>query len=311
VTTRRQLEHPEVASILSRARLARLGVEASAGPHVSPVAFAVAEGRVWLVSSRRSFKVGALRRRPAVALLVQDGRRSVVLAGRAAVISPWGRDDLTALGANFGPVGRALGVYAWRHRDTLAGFGMDILGCATAALPHDRVLIAVTPTRGLVLHGDTVAVRWGRWRGRGQPHRARSASARQRLMDTLPIDQLPSPSQAVLQAPENLALGLSVAGGPVVLPARMIGDLGEVEISADVLRVIGAPARTAAALTADHAETRPSRVAGVMLRGTAERLRSGQGCTVVQLDIDRVSWWAGFDTGTIRIRPATSAAAAA
>jgi len=265
---------------------------------VTPTAYAVAGGRVWLVSSRNTVKVRAMRRDPRVSVLVRDGERSVVLSGTAEVLSPWGLTDAMRLARNaWWP--RALAGYGLRNAALLGGYLVDAASCTAGSLPHDRVLVGITPQRAMLIEGDEVVHVVGRW-----PSARRSSSPPRRAGNgrrVLSLDGVPQRAAATVSARHDAALGWSTPSGPVVLPANSLEGDATVLVPAQALRVSGAADGDAACLSFDGGlALRPTRLAGAMLRGRGTILSRRGALATVALDVERVSWWSGFRTGTVQ-----------
>jgi len=302
------LDRPEIAGVLEDPRLLHLAVETARGPHVTPTAYAVAGGRLWLVSSRNTVKVRTLRRHPRVSVLVRDGERSVVLSGTAEVLSPWGPGDAMRLARNpWWP--RALAGYGLRNAALLGGYLVDAAGCTAGSLPHDRVLVGITPQRAMLIEDDQVVRVVGRWPS------ARRASSPQRRAGSVhravSLDGVPQRAAATVSASGGAALGWSTPSGPVVLPANSLEGGATVLVPAQALRVAGAADGDAACLSFDGGlALRPTRLAGAMLRGRESILSRRGALATVALDVERVSWWSGFRTGTVQIAARAARAAA-
>jgi hypothetical protein len=293
-----------VAPIVERAELAALAVETGRGPHLTPSAFSVADGRIWLVAARSTVKVRAIRRRPAVSVLIRAGERSVVVTGEATVLSPWGAGDAVALAADSWHAADAMLRYAVRNRRLLAGYTRDLLGCQGGALPFDRVVIVVRPRRGLVLHGGRIADRWGRW------SRQAAGVARAVADHGLDLDGVPARAATAWTRGAAPALAWSLDAGPLALPARRRSGQALVEVPALALDLAGAPPESRAAVAMAGADLRPSRVSGVMARGRGRVVRRRGGAATVGIHAERVTWWSGLATGTVDM-PAQSRRSAA
>jgi hypothetical protein len=293
------LHRPDVAPILHEARLAQVAVAARSGPHVTPAAFAPADGRLWLVMSRTTLKVRAIRRRHSVSVLVRGHARSAVLAGRADIISPWGREDVAGLITNYIPSMLALGTYTARNAQTLAGYMLDLLGAPTEAMPHDRVLVSIRPERGMVIEGASVVDAWGRWGRIERRLRPTGAGATSQLAAMTPA--LPPPAAAALRSGGDVTLGWMCPTGPLALPAKALRPASKVRVIAEAFEVTGAPATSPACITFDQ-ETgfRPSTFAGAILRGHGSVVERRSGWATAALQADRISWWQGFRAGTVR-----------
>jgi hypothetical protein len=294
------LQRPDVAEILHHARIAEMVVETRTGPHVTPAAFGFAAGRLWLVISRNTVKVRAIRKRPVAALLIQAKGRSLVVAGRTEVLSPWGFDDVGNMITNYVPSLIAAASYTERNRELLSGTFFDMLGRPGQTNPVDRVVVAVRAQRGLVMDGYDVIETWGRWSSLSRlPRRAKP----RRVRPVTPLLARVPRAAAAASDGGSPTLGWMTASGPVALPASPLQPGNRVEVSADAVRVVGAPARSAACLTFDRTKgSRPSRFAGVILRGDGVVVAVRSKALTAQLDVDRISWWSGFRTGTVARR---------
>jgi hypothetical protein len=300
------LDRPEIAEMLENPRLLHIAVETGRGPHVTPTAYAVAGGRIWLVSSRNTVKVRAMRRDPRVSVLVRDGERSLAVSGTAEVLSPWGPGDALRLARNaWWP--RALAGYGLRNAALLGGYLIDTAGCAAGSLPYDRVLIGITPSRAMLIEVDAVLRAFGRW---PSPRRASSPQRRAgSLQHVVSLEGVPQRAAATVSASGHAALGWSTPSGPVVLAARVLDGNASVLVSAQALRVAGAADGEAACLTFDGGlALRPTRLAGAMLRGRGFILSRRGALAQVALDVERVSWWSGFRTGTVLTEARTTRA---
>jgi hypothetical protein len=229
---------------------------------VTPQAFALAHGHIWLIAARDSVKVRALQRRPRIGLLFREGSDSLAVAGTAEVLSPWAAADALRL-ASLGPLlSCAAGDFATRNARLIAGYAADI-GRRRATLPVDRVLIRVAPGKTWRL-GD---------------------EGGDRLSIEVADDALAGDGTPVL--------GLATPDGPVVLPAVLDG-LG-VSVSAAALRAVGASLPAAACVSVDRSTGgRPSRFAGLLLRGELVERAPGKGVLVVE----RTTAWKGFEAHT-------------
>lgn len=292
------LDRPDVASLLNTTPYADVAVATRRGPHATPAAFAAAGGRLWVVSSRRTVRVRAIRRTGLAAALVRSGDRSVVVSGRAAVLSPWPPSEAIALAAGALPAAQAATLYTLRNlRIVLAGFAADLVTGAGDPTVYDRVLLAIDADRGLLVEGTEVLDTWGRWRRTARPAPARPADAVPPLDDLLA--GVPPVPAAALERRDTAALGWLGPTGPVILPALGGVEDGRVQVAAGALDVVSADNRSEACITVhDSDTTRPSGYRGVVLRGEGRVTRRGGSRATVSVRADRVSWWSGFRAGT-------------
>jgi len=293
------LHRADVARVLCDARIAQVAVETSNGPHVTPTAYGVADGRVWIVMARGTLKVRAIRRRPGVSLLMRAGRKSVVMTGEAEVISTWGRGDVARLLTNYLPSLFAVAAYTLRNSELLTGYLLDIPGAPGQTMPYDRVLVTVRAKRGMLIEGQRVVRSWGRWRGRAWAARA-SRPRGQGGLDFL-LGRVPRVAATAFKNRGETALGSLSPNGPVVLPASALDGNSRVRVPLQALKLAGVPQTGKAALTADRSNSiRPSQFAGVVLRGEGTVVGHHNGWATVQLRADRASWWSGFKSGTVQ-----------
>lgn len=295
------LDRPEVAALLAATPYADVAVSTRRGPHITPAAFAAAHGRLWVVSSRRTVRVRAIRRTGLACALVRDGDRSVVVSGRAAVLSPWPPTEALALAAGALPATEAAVRYTLRNlRIVLAGFAADLLTGAGDPTVYDRVLVAVEADRGMLVEGTEVLDTWGRWRRTQRPHRAMPKRARaQPDLDDLLAGVPPQPA-AALRRRDTAALGWIGPTGPVALPALGgVEDGGAVQVATRALEIASANGRSPACITVHDSDSpRPSEFRGVVLRGEGTVSRRGAARATVRVAAERVSWWSGFRAGT-------------
>jgi hypothetical protein len=296
------LDRPEVAALLDGSPYADVGVDTRTGPHVTPAAFAAAGGRLWVVSSRRTVRVRAIRRTGHAAVLARQGDRAVVVAGRARVLSVWRRSEAIALLAGGATAAHAAAAYTLRNAGTvLAGFVADLVMGAGDPTVYDRVLVEIQPDRGMLLDGPEVRDGWGRWQGRAQ----RSAPPRAHAVVAAELGQLargvPPAVAALLETTRTASLGWSTPGGCVVLPADATAQAGRLQAASAALDLAGAASGALACATLhDSPGRRPSTFRGAVVRGEGRIVRRGTARTRVALLADRVSWWSGFESGTAR-----------
>jgi len=297
------LDRPEVAALLAATPYADVAVSTRRGPHVTPAAFAAAHGRLWVVSSRRTVRVRTIRRTGLACALVRNGDRSVVVSGRAAVLSPWPPTEALALAAGVLPAAEAAFRYTLRNlRLVLAGFAADLATGAGDPTVYDRVLVSIDADRGMLVDGDAVLDTWGRWRRTKRPQRR--APLGQRAESLPDLDDLlagvPAKPAAALERRDTAALGWLGPTGPIVLPAPGgVEDGGTVQVARRALEVASADGRSQACITVHDSDSpRPSEFRGVVLRGEGVVSRRGAARATVHVATERVSWWSGFRAGT-------------
>ena len=280
-----------VAEVLDEADLLHVAVAARNGPHVTPAVFDVDGGRLWFVTPRRSVKARVIDRHRRVGGLVQLGRWSVVIGGRARIVDP-----LTARGI-FSP-GRLLDLpfaaagYLGRNHRHATG---TIRDHEAPTLALSRVLVSIDIRRLALLDGFDVVDSWGQWSGtdlmlRGAPPpgitpelAALPASVRNLLTDDAPV-----------------VLGWQGLFGPLALPATWRDRGGELETSGAALVLAGAASGSPACVTVERSRYRLNSKQGLLLTGDGHaRLDGGGRLARVTLDLDRTTWWRGEERHTI------------
>jgi len=95
-------------------------------------------------------------------------------------------------------------------------------------------------------------------------------------------------------------VGLSSAAGPIALPASWDVDARLARIPLGL--VDGVPlAGAQACITFDEpGHTRPTEHRGLMLRGPGQLYADGDS-GILAVEVDRVTYWSGFDTGTVDV----------
>jgi hypothetical protein len=295
------LDRPDVATLLAGTPYAEVAVDTTRGPHITPAAFAAADGRLWVVSSRRTLRVRSVRRRHVASALVRRGDRAVVVSGGADVLSFWRFGETVGLVMNSLPVARAAATYAVRNAGLLVGgFVRDIVAGTGDLTLYDRVLVAIEPERGMLLDGERLLDSWGRWRHVSSPQPERAPAVVPPLAEL--VAALPAELIEALERPDTASLGWSSPSGPLALPTLHADSEGRAVVATAALDLAGTPPRAAACLTLHSSESRrPSAFRGVILRGEGRVTRRGPVRTSVAVAAERVSWWSGFRSGTAQV----------
>src|SRR5205085_6300978 len=118
----RSLYSRDTARVLRNASLAYLAVEASRGPHITPVLFAATPDRLWFGIGRGTLKARAIARRPAVAVVVTSAGTSVAIRGQATLLDQLPPSVTELVRAPF-----ALPVFASRNALEMAAFARDLV----------------------------------------------------------------------------------------------------------------------------------------------------------------------------------------
>ena len=277
---------------------AAYAVPSRSGPHVTMQAGVVHADRFWTTTSGSSLKARSVRAHRTASVVVAEGDRHRVLAGRTNHMRPFKpldvlRDPFAPLRSTSAVVRLGLG-----QVEQLIGYFEAAGGIPADWLPHRRVLLVTRIDRSLELDGLEVVAASGRWH-RGDAGRLRPGAG---TVTGLPLDPLPDSHAGVVAADRPVHLGLSTRHGPVALPARWTGD-NRFEVSADALRTVRAdlPGR-AAAVFDDSASRRPDEKLGVMFRGSASLHDVDGPAASVLIRSQRVTTWNGFEARTVPVR---------
>ena len=276
-------------------RLCYVGVESSFGPHVTPQLFATAAGRFWIVTSIGSVKARSIRRRPEVGLLLRDGDRSLVVNGRAEILSVWSPQEAARLARQVLPAFEGVAALSIRNLPTMLGYALDLCRMPAGALPLDRVLVSILPTGGALIAGNEVIERWS------PDAIAHRGGRRATVSETSGPVMLPREISGLLRDRTEAAVGWMAAAGPCILPATWDPHGGIARVPSEVMRVLRSPATSPACVTLDDSTAlRPTRFRGVMLRGAGRASPGDGGSMSIELAVERATWWKGFRTETVQ-----------
>ena len=126
-----------IADVLAHAPFAYLAVETPSGPHVTPLLFAFTPDRVWFGIGRGTLKVRAIRKRPAVGIVVPGENASVAIRGQASLL------DWTPSPSELARAPFALPAFAGRNALEMAAFARDAVLSATRPSPLVPVSVRI------------------------------------------------------------------------------------------------------------------------------------------------------------------------
>jgi hypothetical protein len=280
-----------VTEVLDEAELLYVAVAARNGPHVTPAVFDVDGDRLWFVTPRRSVKARVIARHRRVGGLVQLGKWSVMIGGRARIVDP-----LTARGI-FSP-GRLLDLpfaaagYLGRNHRHATG---TIRDHEAPTLALSRVLVSVDIRRLALLDAFSVVETWGRWSGadlllRGAPPTGTSPD----------LSTVPPGVRNLLSKDSPVVLGWQSLTSPLALPARWHAGDGELETSGEAMVLAGGGSASPASVCAERSRYRLKSKEGLLLSGAGHaRLADDGSVARVSLDARRTTWWKGEERHTI------------
>jgi nitroimidazol reductase NimA-like FMN-containing flavoprotein (pyridoxamine 5'-phosphate oxidase superfamily) len=290
------------------------------GPHVTPMVFALAGGRLWVTTSRRSVKARAWRRDPRVAGIVRAGGDVVMFTGIATthdVLDPW----TWMRSLREGPLlALASARFTRKNARFFGGYAIDARRVPFAWTPPGRVFVELRIERTALVGGRERARVWGEWADDDAPSRERFRAVRS---GPGPLDGLPSGVRDALGERGVGALAVEGREGPVVVPAAWTLDGAALYAvaNAETLALAGATTPTPrVALGIDRPTSwRARTMVGAMARGDGDiyvtgRLTSGEpsardvarragapenAIALVRVRPRRFVWWQGWESGTV------------
>ncbi|HVE24648.1 MAG TPA: hypothetical protein VNC22_04560, partial [Sporichthya sp.] len=222
-----------------------------------------------------------------VGILVRHRGRAVIARGTAHLVDPLAGRGLGSLLRPDLPF-TALGYLARNERRVIG----TLLDGPSATLPLTRTALRIELTAVALLDAQGLHAHGGPW---PEPTALLAGDLAARRPD---LADVPPPLRSLLDADAAAVLGWHTADGPAALPARWRGD-GSVTVPPGALELVGALSAAPACLTVQRSGHRISSVRGLMLAGPG-RARSGDGPSTVRIDADRVSWWSGEESGTVK-----------
>lgn len=290
------------------------------GPHVTPMVFVSAAGRVWVTTSRGSVKARAWRRDPRVAGLVRSDDQAAVFTGTVTTYDlldadSWGRS------VSQGPVLALAGLrFTRKNARFFAGYAADAHHVPLTWTPPGRVFAEIRIQRSAIVGSGLVSSAWGDW-GDVVDGIERFRAVR---TGAPPTAHLPDPVRDRLGTGGSGALALETRSGPVVLPVGWAVDGGRLYAAAqsETLALADADRDPRVALEIDRPSWwRARAMMGAMIRGTGEvavvsRLASGGGsasriarlagleapdAALVRVDPRSLVWWRGWSSGTVSL----------
>jgi hypothetical protein len=285
---------------------------------VTPVVYAVSDHALWVTTARRSVKARAWRTDRRVAGLVRTDGGSMVFGGTVRPYDLLDPSTWMASAAGAHRISAAAVTFTRRNARFFAGYAVDAGRVPLAWTPPGRVFARVDLDRIAEVGGDAVRTKGRFERGTASHEAFRVGRASGHALDGVPDDV-----RRRLAPGGPAALTLEGRHGPLVLPAVWVDHAGGVYavLPERIVGLAGADRDCPGSLTVDQASRwRASAMAGVLLQGRASifvagRLRSGvrsarsiaaragvdpEGAALVRLDADRVVWWTGWSSGTVR-----------
>ncbi|HEX5951501.1 MAG TPA: pyridoxamine 5'-phosphate oxidase family protein, partial [Actinomycetota bacterium] len=308
----------DVVEILDRGDFCYVAAATRRGPHVTPMVFALAEGRVWVTTSRGSVKARAWRVDPAVAGMVRAADAAVVFAGTVRTydlfeVGSWVRGLFDAP-----TLASASTRFTRKNARFFAGYAVDARHVPLSWTPPSRVFAAIEVERAAIVGPAGVTETVGAWpRSLPSIERFRAAAA-----GPSPLGGLPDDVHSPVGERGEGALALTGGHGLAVLPVAWTVQRAGLyaALAPTALELAGlSGARVGAALAIDRSSWWRARdMTGAMVRGDAEvavpeALTAGaasagrisraagaaEGDAIVRLRPEELVWWRGWTSGTV------------
>jgi nitroimidazol reductase NimA-like FMN-containing flavoprotein (pyridoxamine 5'-phosphate oxidase superfamily) len=314
---------PQVDAVLDHGSLAYLAVGTRAGPHVTPLVYAMFASRMWVTTARRTVKGGIWRIRPRVAGLVRAGDRSVSFVGNVRLHDLLDPSTWLMTALELPSVTAAATLFTKRNARFFGGYAVDARRVPLSWTPPGRVFAELSIEAAAVIEdwGEPPAT-WGVMGEAVHSH----GSFRPGRAARSPLQLVPVDVSERIERGGHAALAIDGGDGPVVLPVLFVEDRGVLYAAADARSLALAEAGPDApvGLTVDHASRwRAADMTGVLVRGMGSihvlsRLRSGRkaaerlveragalpdGMALVRIRPRRLVWWKGWTSDTVTLDP--------
>ncbi len=312
---------PQVDAVLDHGSLAYLAVGTRAGPHVTPLVYAMLASRMWVTTARRTVKGGIWRIRPRVAGLVRAGDHSVSFVGNVRLHDLLDPATWLASALELPTLTAAAAAFTKRNARFFGGYAVDARRVPLSWTPPGRVFAELSIEAAAVIED------WGAppatWGVMGEAVHSHGSFRPGRAARS-PLQLVPDEVSEGIERGGHAALAIEGGDGPVVLPALFVEDGGVLYAAADARSLALAEAGPDApvGLTVDHASRwRAADMTGVLVRGAGSihvlsRLRSGRrsaerlveragalpdGMALVRIRPRRLVWWKGWTSDTVTL----------
>ncbi len=299
VSVAEALRDTSVEEVAAKAPFAHVAVQTARGPHVTPVLYAVAADRLWFTVPRGTLKARVLTRRPRAGVLLRAGELSVVLGGVAGLLDPLRPLSWAARPREAALVPLAVQAFSARNSRELLGFALEGSRLPAESFPPNLLLAAFEPRRAAVIRGERLEWRRGRWRY--PPRRGAAAPRLGSARELPPLDGLPRAVAALPRRRGAAVVGWLAGGGPLALPASWDPGRVEAAIAGSLVALADIRRSGQGCIAFDAAEGhRPTGKRGLMLRGRGAIARRRAGAAL-SLRPERITYWLGFETGTVEV----------
>jgi hypothetical protein len=268
------LAEPAARSILEQGRHAYVAVAASAGPHVTPELYSVADGRLWCWTAATTVKAKVVEDDPRVSAVVTIGSRSVVLTGHARRYDPTDVRNLPKALREPKALGEATLRFGLRNAADLGAFATDLVsGRLGRKLPPRRVMLGIKPDRMVVVDAGRIELATGTWAAE------------------------PAEGGPVAEGTRDAVIAWETDDGPVALPGRVDLEQHAAWLPPALVALTGLPSPARVGIVVDdYMAPGPAAKEGTLLRGTALLDPSGRADVVPERETE----WHGVATSTKR-----------
>ncbi|HEY7281568.1 MAG TPA: hypothetical protein VID47_08245 [Actinomycetota bacterium] len=312
---------PQVDAVLDHGSLAYLAVGTRAGPHVTPVVYAMFASRMWVTTARRTVKGGVWRIRPRVAGLVRAGDHSVSFVGSVRLHDLLDPSTWMTTAIELPTVAAASLVFTKRNAPFFGGYAVDARRVPLSWTPPGRVFAELTiDAAARIEDWGEPPVTWGVMGEAVHSH----GSFRPGRAARSPLQLVPDAVSERIEHGGQAVLAIDGGDGPVVLPVLFVVERGVLYAAADArsLALAETGPEAPVGLAVDHASRwRAADMTGVLVRGTGSihvlsRLRSGRrsaerlveragalpdGMALVRIRPRRLVWWRGWTSDTVTL----------
>lgn len=287
--------------ILGGTRIGMLSLHAGRQPLVNPAAFHYGGGAVWMTTSRYAAKLALARRDPRAGFLVALGGTSVLLLGSLEAFDPFSVAGQVRAALQGPAFYTHLAAYALKNAAFVGGYLVDLAKVPREWWPQNRVVMRLRPHRALMLQADPAPA--------------------------LEAAKLPGIPARLARSLGKVGAGYAcwVHGGyPVLAPVHWnaVQDTVWAVIAAGALAPPAKPLPGALVVESHH-RFRATRMLGACLRGRLSanesarlevRRRYGESARGdgfgLELEVERVTSWSGFEVSTRSVALAEQPAAA-
>ncbi len=271
------LGNADVLSLLTEERQAYLAIQGASTPHVTPMLYGLARGRLGFFAEVGTLKARALAKRDHAGILVRRARGVFIASGRVRIIDPL-RPTSLAIGS--GPLiaaGPLVLSYLLRNAADLHAFGRDALRGRAGRPPKRRSMLVFTPERALLVQRNKLTT-WGLWP---------STETTDGRLEHAHLD---------------VVVACKTSVGPLAVPGRWNPEDRDVELPRWLSQVVGLQDGPVSLVVDDYGEPGPAAKHGFLIKGDG-RISEGQAETILRIETERISTWDGVATDTAGGKP--------